>query len=289
MYSRYPQLLVWKAKDAVTDRIEYSRKQVVGLKFMRFLRNDTVIQGITDGIGYVKEIRGDIAGNYELTGWQIPLKDVQKYLVPVYPSKIVGLGLNYRSHAEETGVQIPSEPLMFLKPPSALAAHGEDIIYPGISSRVDYEAELAIIIGKMACNISAEEAGHVILGYSCFNDLTARDLQKKDGQWTRAKSFDTFAPLGPWIEMDIDPSNLEISMLQNDRVVQDSLTSDLIFNVNHIVSCVSRVMTLNPGDVIATGTPSGIGPVEHGDILTVRIQGIGELQNRVVRPGGVIS
>lgn len=254
------------------------------MKYMRFLRNDTVIEAITDGIGYVKEIRGDIFGEYELTGWQIPLEEVGRYLVPVYPSKIIGLGLNYRAHAKESGAPVPEEPLFFIKPPSSLAAHREDIIYPShMSSRVDYEAELAVVIGKVIRNITPEEAREGIFGYSCFNDVTARDLQQKDVQWTRAKSFDTFGPFGPWIEMDIDPSNLGVAMIHNERVVQNGLTSDMIFDIPCIVSYLSRIMTLNPGDIIATGTPSGIGPVEDGDILKVRIQGIGELENRVKR------
>jgi 2-keto-4-pentenoate hydratase/2-oxohepta-3-ene-1,7-dioic acid hydratase in catechol pathway len=153
-----------------------------------------------------------------------------------------------------------------------------------MSSRVDYEAELAVVIGKVVRNITPEEAREGIFGYSCFNDVTARDLQQKDVQWTRAKSFDTFGPFGPWIEMDIDPSNLGVAMIHNEKVVQNGLTSDMIFDIPYIVSYLSRIMTLNPGDIIATGTPSGIGPVENGDILKVRIQGIGELENRVKRP-----
>ena len=251
------------------------------MKYLRFLRNDTVIQALTDGVGFVKEIEGDIFSDYAFTGWQAPVEEVGRFLLPVFPSKVVAIGLNYRAHAEETGLDIPEEPLIFLKPPSCLIPHGDEIEYPQISKRVDYEAELAVVIKEKIREASPEEAKEAILGYSCFNDITARDLQKKDGQWTRSKSFDTFGPFGPWIEMDLDPSSLDISMIHNDKVVQNSSTSDLIFDVYEIVSFVSRVMTLNPGDIIATGTPSGIGPVQRGDTLKVRIQGIGELENRV--------
>ena len=215
------------------------------------------------------------------TGEEIPLSEV-KLLAPSVPSKIVALGLNYRDHAKELGLPIPEEPLLFLKPPSAVIGPEEKIILPPESKRVDYEAELAVVIRKRARRIAPQRAFDYILGYTCFNDVTARDLQKKDGQWTRAKSFDTFAPFGPWIETDLDPSNLKVRSYLNGFLRQDSSTSELIFPVPEIVSFVSQVMTLEPGDVIATGTPPGIGPLSSGDLIEVEIEGIGRLKNYVI-------
>jgi len=204
-----------------------------------------------------------------------------KLLAPVVPQKIIAVGLNYKDHAEELNLPIPKEPIIFLKPPSAVIGPGEPIILPAQSNRVDYEAELAVVIKKRAKNIKPEQAKEYILGYTCFNDVTARDLQAKDGQWSRAKSFDTFAPLGPWIETELEPGNLKIQALLNGKVVQDSSTSNLIFSVPELVSFISQIMSLFPGDVIATGTPSGIGPLSAGDEIIIRIQGIGELRNSV--------
>jgi 2-keto-4-pentenoate hydratase/2-oxohepta-3-ene-1,7-dioic acid hydratase in catechol pathway len=206
--------------------------------------------------------------------------DEVELLAPCQPSKIVCVGLNYMSHANEFKMPIPEEPILFIKPPSAVLAPGGEIIYPPSSNQVDYEGELAVVIGKSCKAIAAEEAEKYILGYTCFNDVTARDLQKKDGQWTRAKSFDTFAPFGPWIEK-IDPSNADIQTRVNGAVKQKSNTSDLIFNVPRLVEFISNVMTLMPGDVIATGTPSGVGPLQKGDVVEVEIEGIGVLKNSV--------
>jgi len=189
--------------------------------------------------------------------------------------------LNYKDHAEETGLPVPDEPLIFLKPPSAVIGSGEAILIPRGIGRVDYEAELAVVIGRRCKNVSEKEASKYILGYTCFNDVTARHLQKKDGQWTRSKSFDTFAPIGPWISTDLDPTDLAIRLYLNGELRQNSRTSRMIFNVYHVVSFVSRIMTLEPGDVIATGTPSGIGPIRDGDKVVVEIEGIGKLVNYV--------
>ena len=207
--------------------------------------------------------------------------DSVRLLPPCQPSKIVALGINYHSHATEFKHELPKSPLIFLKPPTAVIGPGEDVIYPLESKQVDYEGELALVISKTAKNVDAANAYSHILGYTCFNDVTARDLQKKDGQWTRAKGFDTFAPIGPWIETEIDPSNLEIETFLNGELKQKATTADLIFKVPQILSFVSSVMTLLPGDVIATGTPSGVGPVQPGDQIEVRIQGIGSLINRI--------
>lgn len=202
-------------------------------------------------------------------------------LAPALPTKVVAIGLNYRDHAEEVGLPVPGEPLLFLKPPSSVIGPGAAIAIPPQSSRVDYEAELAVVIGKTARRVSAEKAGDYVLGYACLNDVTARDLQGKDRQWTRSKGFDTFCPVGPWIETDVDPSDLSIELYLNGDVKQKSRTSQLIFDPLTLVEFVSSVMTLEPGDLIATGTTAGIGPMKAGDTVEVRIEGIGRLTNPV--------
>lgn len=208
-------------------------------------------------------------------------EDEIRFLAPCVPTKVVAIGLNYKDHAEELGMPLPEEPLIFLKPPSSVIGPMEEIICPKMSNQVEYEAELAVIIGKRAKDVSEKEASNYILGYSCLNDVTARDLQKKDVQFTRSKSFDTFCPIGPFIETDIDPSSLRIRSFVNDQPKQDSNTSFLIHNVFKLVSFVSQIMTLEPGDVIATGTPFGVGQIRPGDSVKVEIQGIGELINPV--------
>ena len=235
----------------------------------RFMRD-----GVTRGGSYSQE-NGIISG-----GEVLSLEDVT-LLPPSQPSKIVCVGLNYVKHAQELKMPLPDEPILFLKPPSAILAPGGQIVYPSSSIQVDYEGELAVVIGKRCRNISADEAEKYILGYTCFNDVTARDLQRKDGQWTRAKSFDTFAPFGPWIGK-IDPSDADIKTRVNGKLVQDSNTSDLIFSVPRLVQFISAVMTLEPGDVIATGTPPGVGQLQKGDLVEVEIEGIGVLKNSVV-------
>lgn len=216
---------------------------------------------------------GDFAGPFKLS-------DV-KLLPPATPTKVVAVGLNYVDHAREMNLTVPDEPLLFLKPASSVIGHGDSIIIPSQSSRVDYEAELAIVIGTKAKDVSSKDASNYILGYTCLNDVTARDLQAKDGQWTRAKGFDTFCPIGPWIETEVFPSDMEISLILNGKTKQHSRTSQLIFDCFQLVEFISSVMTLYPGDVIATGTTSGIGPVADGDIVEVKIEGIGSLINKV--------
>ncbi len=203
-------------------------------------------------------------------------------LAPVVPTKVVCAGINYREHAREMGHAIPDEPVIFLKPPTSVIGHGAEIrIPPGLES-VDYEAELAVVLGRRTHRASPAEVSAHVLGYLCANDVTSRVLQRKDGQWTRAKGFDTFCPLGPWVETDIDPLDVRIQSLVNGEVRQDARTSDMIFNPFELVSFVSHVMTLLPGDVVLTGTPAGIGAVVAGDVVEVRIEGIGSLINRVV-------
>jgi 2-keto-4-pentenoate hydratase/2-oxohepta-3-ene-1,7-dioic acid hydratase in catechol pathway len=216
------------------------------------------------------------------TGEILTLGEVQ-LLAPCEPSKIVALGLNYLDHAQEFGHAVPAEPLIFLKPSTSVVGPEDDVIYPRMSRRVDYEAELAVVIGRPARHVKEEAFRDYVLGYTCINDITARDLQKKDGQFTRSKSFDTFAPLGPWIETEIpDPDNLTVEAYLNGDRKQHSSTSNLVFPVATLVSFISKIMTLLPGDVIATGTPSGIGPMREGDVVEVRVEGIGALRNRVV-------
>jgi len=209
------------------------------------------------------------------------LEEVQ-LLPPSEPTKIVAVGLNYRDHAQELGLAIPEEPLIFMKPSSSVIGPGDPIVIPPQSVRVDFEAELGIVIGRTAYRVSLENASDHILGFTCLNDVTARDLQSKDGQWTRAKSFDTFCPVGPWVETQIDPSGLQIELYLNGELKQKSRTSNLIFDPFRLVEFISGIMTLFPGDIIATGTPSGIGPMVAGDTVEVRIEGIGSLINKAV-------
>jgi len=211
-----------------------------------------------------------------------PLGEV-RLLAPVRPSKMVCVGLNYRDHAEEMGEPLPTEPVVFMKPTTALLGPGAKIVYPSMAARVDYEAEMAVVVGCRCRNVASEDADACILGYTCFNDVTARDLQSKDGQWTRAKGFDTFGVVGPWIETAPgDPDSLGVVCRLNGEVRQESRTDQLAFGPRALVSWLSRVMTLEPGDVIATGTPSGIGPMEPGDEVEVEVEGIGSLRNTVV-------
>ncbi len=205
-------------------------------------------------------------------------------LAPAEPTKIVAVGANYRNHAQEMGRPLPEEPLLFLKPPSAVIGPNDIIVYPRMAKRVDYEGELAVVIKKKAQNLGDKErVEDYILGYTCLNDVTARDLQQKDGQFTRSKSFDTFAPVGPCIATDIDPSRLRLKTFLNGKLRQSSSTKNLIFPVSFLVRFISRIMTLNPGDIISTGTPAGIGPMSPGDRVDVQIEGIGTLSNTVMK------
>jgi 2-keto-4-pentenoate hydratase/2-oxohepta-3-ene-1,7-dioic acid hydratase in catechol pathway len=200
---------------------------------------------------------------------------------PVLPSKIVCVGLNYRDHAAELKMEIPDEPIIFIKPPTSVIGHLDKIIYPDCSNQVDYEAELGIIISKETRNVKEQNAEDFIGGYTILNDVTARDLQRKDIQWTRAKSFDTFCPIGPRIETELDPMNQNISLKLNGEIKQNSNTENMIFDVYELVEFISNIMTLNPGDVIATGTPPGVGPMNVGDTVEVELGGIGVLKNYV--------
>lgn len=254
------------------------------MKILRFEADGKTSYGLVDpGTGRIREIAGDPFDAIQITGRGLSLGDV-RVLAPVTPSKIVAVGLNYRDHAAEMGKRIPEEPLLFLKAPSALNDPGGEIVYPRASKRVDHEAELAVVIGRRARDVKAKDARGVILGYTCINDVTARDLQIKDGLYARAKGFDTFAPLGPWIETDLDPSGCAVRCLVNGQVRQDGHTREMGATVPELVEFISHIMTLHPGDVIATGTPPGVGPVQVGDEIRVEVEGIGALTNRVVAP-----
>ncbi len=244
--------------------------------------------GDDNGVPTIGILKGDpLYAGVELSGQKIPLDDV-RLLAPVIPrSKVVCVGKNYLRHAAEMGGEVPDEPLIFLKPNTSVIGPGESILYPRQSADVHFEGELAVVIGRICRDIAAADAGKVILGYTVANDVTARDLQAKDGQWSRAKGFDTFCPLGPWIETELDPADLAITTElakegQQSETKQDGRTSDMVFSVPDIVEYVSSFMTLLPGDVILTGTPDGVGPMAVGDTVSVTIEGIGTLTNRVM-------
>lgn len=251
------------------------------MRIVRFAVGKQPTYGVIED-GVVREVEGDIFGKFRVTRKRHALSRI-KFLAPTQPSKIVGVGLNYRDHAAELKHEVPDEPIMFLKPPTALLPHGGKIVYPKSCGRLDYEAELGIVIKRTARSVPVEKALRYILGYVCFNDVTARDLQRKDGQWTRGKSFDTFAPIGPWVETELDLSDAPIRAYLNGVIRQDSNINEFIFDVPYLIHFISTVMTLHPGDVIATGTPSGVGPMQPGDTVEIEVEGIGRLNNTIVR------
>jgi 2-keto-4-pentenoate hydratase/2-oxohepta-3-ene-1,7-dioic acid hydratase in catechol pathway len=225
---------------------------------------------------------GPSADGVRLTGKKYPVSDV-RLLAPVLPSKVVAIGRNYLDHARETGAEPPAEPLIFLKPSTAVIGPGDAIVRPDrLSKRIDYEGELAIVFGRLCRDVPAARVPEVIFGYTCANDVTARDLQNSDGQWARAKGFDTFCPLGPWIETAVDPADVRLTTMVNGELKQDARTRLLIHDIATLISYVTAVMTMLPGDVLLTGTPAGIGPLVAGDSVAVAIEGIGTLTNRVV-------
>jgi 2-keto-4-pentenoate hydratase/2-oxohepta-3-ene-1,7-dioic acid hydratase in catechol pathway len=252
------------------------------MKIFRYAHQGIVRHGVLREDALVP-VRGSIFEEFTLEGDPVPIGAVM-LLPPVEPSKIVGVGRNYKDHAAELGNPLPEEPLIFLKPATAVIGPHEAIVYPRASKRVDYEGELAVVIKAKASGLSDDEAvDPYILGYTCFNDVSARDLQERDKQFTRAKSFDTFAPLGPCIATGLDPGGLEIKTFLNGKLRQSSNTRHLIFSVPQLIRFVSQVMTLLPGDVITTGTPAGVGPMAPGDRVDVQIEGIGTLSNQVLR------
>ncbi len=237
-------------------------------------------RGVLDGDRIV-EISGDVFGNWKKAAQSWPLAEI-KLLPPSVPTKIVCVGKNYSEHAAEMGGDVPKEPLIFLKPPSAIIAPEEPILLPPISKRVDHEGELAIIIGRTCARLAAnEKVEPYILGFTCLNDVTARDIQKADTQFTRGKGFDTFCPFGPFVETDFQFAGAKVETFVNGQRRQSAPVTDMIFGVDAIIRWIAQVMTLFPGDVIATGTPSGVGPLAAGDVVEVSITGIGTLRNPV--------
>ncbi len=243
--------------------------------------------GAVDGDGAdasVTALKGHPFGPFELSTARFAMSEV-RLLAPVLPSKVVAVGKNYADHAREMGAEAPAEPLIFLKPSTSVIGPGDPIPYPALSHEVHYEAELAVVIGRLCREVPVERAPEVILGFTAANDVTARDLQKSDGQWARAKGFDGFCPLGPWITTDVDAADLRITCTVNGAVRQDARTNQLLHPVSELIAYVTAVMTLLPGDVILTGTPAGVGPLAVGDEVAVTIEGIGTLANPVVTRG----
>ena len=258
------------------------------MRIARFAKGAGVAYGVVEGESAltVAELYGHPfgvdPGDVRYTGERYPLAEV-RLLAPVLPSKVVAVGKNYAAHTREMGFDQPGEPTMFLKPSTAVTGPGDRISYPvKLTERVEYEGELAVVIGRLCRDVPKERAEDVIFGYTCANDVTARDLQAKDGQWTRAKGFDTFCPLGPWMETGADPADLGITTTVNGAVKQHARTSELLWDVPSLIQFVSSVMTLLPGDVLLTGTPEGVGPLVDGDEVSVTIESVGTLTNRVV-------
>lgn len=245
--------------------------------YVRYSNNNKDYYGYLENEEITKII-GDIFETYEFSSEKVLASSVT-LLAPCQPTKVVCVGLNYLDHAKEMNEELPNAPLLFLKPPTTVIGNEEDIVAPNNTGRLDYEGELAIVIGKKAKNISPNEVSDYIFGYTCANDFTAREIQLSDKQWTRGKSFDTFCPLGPGIVKEIDKKDSRIQLKVNGEVRQSSNINMFIFTVDDVVSYISKHMTLQPGDVILTGTPHGVGPVNSGDVMTVTIDGIGALTN----------
>lgn len=261
------------------------------MKFVRFTtaKHKDGVYGLVANDGTIEVISGGLFDPISKTGEIVREDDIVRYLVPVDAPNVLAVGRNYREHAAETSSALPSAPLLFIKATTCLIAHRDNIVLPAVPEHVDYEAELVVIIGKAAKNVSIENALDYVFGYTCGHDVSARDCQKNDGQWARAKSFDTFGPVGPHVVTGVDPSALRVQMLLNGEVMQDQPTSDMVFDVGYLVSYFSRTMTLAPGTLIFTGTPSGVGmarkpPVflKPGDICEVKIDGVGALRNQMV-------
>ena len=255
------------------------------MRIARFTTGEDPAYGLVDGAGEkIAEITGDpLYQRIELTGAVHEVSDV-RLLAPVIPrSKVIGIGKNYAEHAREMGGEAPATPLMFLVPNTAVIGPGDPVVMPPQTSEVGYEGELAVVIGRLCRNVDASDALDFVFGYTIANDVTARDLQRSDGQWARAKGFDTFCPLGPWIETDLDPGAQRIVTMLDGAIVQDGPTSDMVHDVASLVAFASEAFTLLPGDVILTGTPAGVGHVDAGQRVDVDIDGIGVLSNPFVR------
>ena len=250
------------------------------MRIVRAKHQDEVFYAILEKDA-VERLNGTPYDGIERDGRKYSVADVQ-LLAPAEPTKIVCVGKNYKAHADEMKEGQPEEPLLFLKPNTCIVGNGDNVVYPALSKRVDYEAELGVVIGKKAHAVESGHAAEYIFGYTCLNDVTARDIQKGDGQWTRGKGFDTFCPIGPWIETELDAGNMRIRSILNGEVRQDSTTAMMTHSIDKLICYMSACMTLLPGDIIATGTPEGIGPMQRGDVIEVEIEGIGTLKNRIV-------
>ena len=250
------------------------------MRIARYSHDGEVAFGIVEG-EELAAIAGHPFGPISFTGERHPYASV-KLLAPVLPSKVVAIGKNYADHASEMDSDVPAEPLVFLKPSTSVCASGDTIAYPPSSSRVDYEGELAVVIGRLCRDVPESRAMEVVFGYTCANDVTARDQQATDGQWSRAKGYDSFCPLGPWIETDLSPEDLSVTTTLNGETKQDGRTKQIVHKIPKLISYITACMTLLPGDVILTGTPAGVGPMRIGDEVTVEIEGIGRLVNIVV-------
>jgi 2-keto-4-pentenoate hydratase/2-oxohepta-3-ene-1,7-dioic acid hydratase in catechol pathway len=250
------------------------------VQIARFSYGEGVAFGVIEG-DLINPIAGHPFAPIERTEVALNLSEV-RLVAPVLPSKVVAIGKNYASHAAEMDSEVPAQPLIFLKPSTAVVGPGEKIAAPASSQRVDYEGELAVVISRLCRDVPEERALDVVLGYTCGNDVTARDQQRSDGQWSRAKGYDTFCPIGPWIETELDPNDLAISTTLNGATKQSSRTSMIVHKIPKLIAYITSCMTLLPGDVILTGTPDGIGPMQVGDEVSVTIEGIGSLTNPVV-------
>ena len=252
------------------------------MRLVRFRFDDRIATGaIDEGTDDIRVLQGTFFEDPVPTGEEVPLADV-RLLAPVLPSKLVCVGKNYAAHAAEFGMEVPEEPLLFLKPSTSVIGPGDPIRLLPISERVDYEGELAVVIGRLARDVRAEDAFQVILGYTCANDVTLRDLQHANDQWTRAKGFDGSCPLGPWIETALDPNDVRVETRLNGDIRQAGQTSDMVFGVATLIEYITTFMTLLPGDVLLTGTPEGVGKLEAGDVVEVEVDGVGTLRNPVV-------
>jgi 2-keto-4-pentenoate hydratase/2-oxohepta-3-ene-1,7-dioic acid hydratase in catechol pathway len=254
------------------------------MRLVRFRHGDRIATGaIQPGSDTIQVIAGTFFQDPLPTGDEIAIDDVM-LLAPVLPSKLVCVGKNYAAHAAEFGMDVPEEPLLFLKPSTAVIGPGDAIRLLPINRRTDYEGELAVVMGRLARNVRAEDASRFILGFTCANDVTLRDLQRPDDQWTRATGFDGSCPLGPWIETSVDPTDAIVETRLNGDVVQHASTSDLVFGVAELIEYVTTFMTMLPGDVLLTGTPEGVGRIQAGDTVEVEVDGIGTLRNEVAGP-----
>lgn len=250
------------------------------MRFVRYEYQGATRYGLLQDDEVVTPLAGPPWEGIEPAGRSVPLSQV-RLLAPCEPTKIVAVGRNYRAHAAEMGNEVPARPIIFLKPPTSVIGPGEAIVYPSISRNVHHEGELAVVIGRRCRSVRPEDVPACILGHTCGNDVTARDLQRLDEQWTRAKSFDTFCPLGPWIETELDWAEAEIVCRVNGQVRQRGHTRDMVFDVPALVAFIAQVMTLEPGDVVLTGTPEGVGPLVPGDQVEVEVEGLGVLANPV--------